>query len=121
MLGRLKAAKRKPVGQRLGPDWLRVSAAAMEAGVTQGTVENWAALGELDRRQSPNGCRYRRKAIRARARSYWMSVRFLLAVPPAWLPAQLAAPGTGSGPGPIRRGTHTPPTHLSEAPSLQTN
>src|SRR3546814_10278432 len=101
--------------QRLGPDWLRVSAAAMEAGVTQGTVEKWAALGELDRRQSPNGWRYRRKAIRARARSYWRSVRFHRAVPPAWLQAEMEAAGKGAGPGQIRGGTHHRATHLSEA------
>jgi excisionase family DNA binding protein len=86
MLQRLKDAKRRPVRQeRFNADWLRLSDAAMEAGVSAATVGRWADDRQLPRRRSRTGWRYHRGAVRARARRYWRSVRFHRAIPPAWL------------------------------------
>lgn len=86
MMKRLHEAKRNPVAQeRFGDDWLRQSEAAMEAGVTSATILRWAEDGELDRQQSNLGWRYHREAVRARARTYWETVRFRRAIPPDWL------------------------------------
>lgn len=86
MFQRLQDAKRHPVKrERFGADWLHLSKAAHEAGVSTGTLLRWAADGELKRRHSRTGWRYHRKAVRVRARRYWKTVRFHRAVPPAWL------------------------------------
>lgn len=91
MLKRLKAYKENPVRpERLSDDWLRLSEAAQEAKVTTATIIKWADAGELKRRQSKNGWRYHRKAVRAKARSYWPTARFVRAVPPDWLQAENA-------------------------------
>ena len=94
MLTRLHEAKRTPVRQdRLSEDWLRLSEAALEAGVTGATIMRWATDGELDRRLSTRGWRYHRRAVRARARIYWRTVRYHRATPPSWLqPAARAQP-----------------------------
>lgn len=89
MLMRLQEAKQNPVRQeRFNDDWLRLSEAAYEAGVTATTIIHWAEDGELDRRQSKVGWRYHREAVRARARTYWSSVRFHRATPPGWILAE---------------------------------
>lgn len=90
MLERLKHAKRHPVKrERLGPDWLLLSKAANEAGVSTTMIILWADRGELDRRRSLQGWRYHRRAVRTRARRYWKNeVRFKRATPPAWLKQQ---------------------------------
>jgi transcriptional regulator with XRE-family HTH domain len=86
MLARLEKAKLSPVKVRqLGEDWLRLSDAALEAGVTSATIIRWAETGELKRRQSNIGWRYHREAVRARSRTYWQTVRFHRATPPDWL------------------------------------
>jgi hypothetical protein len=91
MFRRLKEALRKPVRhERFGPDWLLLSKAANEAGVAAATILPWTEDGELDRRRSLQGWRYQRKAVRARARRYWKSVRFHRAVPPDWLRPPIA-------------------------------
>jgi transcriptional regulator with XRE-family HTH domain len=72
----------------LSAEWLRLSDAAFEAGVTAGTIIKWAETGALDRRQSNNGWRYHRDHIRAQARLYWQTVRFHRATPPDWLLAE---------------------------------
>ena len=71
--------------ERFNFDWLLQSKAAHEAGVSSGTIVRWAQDRELGRRRSRLGWRYHRKAIRARARRYWKTVRFRRAVPPDWL------------------------------------
>lgn len=86
MFGRLKRAKARPEKrERFSSAWLFVSQAANDAGVSTGTVLNWAAAGELVRRNSHLGWRYFRKSLRARARLYWETVRYHRAIPPAWL------------------------------------
>jgi hypothetical protein len=69
-------------------DWLRLSDAAFEAGVTTATIIRWAETGALDRRQSRLGWLYHRDHVRGRARCYWQTVRFHRATPPAWLQAE---------------------------------
>jgi hypothetical protein len=66
-------------------DWLRLSDAAFEAGVTTATIIKWAETGLLERRQSRLGWLYHRDHIRRRARCYWQKLRFHRATPPAWL------------------------------------
>ncbi len=89
MLQRLKQAKQKPnKHERLNADWLRLSDAAYEAGVTATTLAHWAEKGELRRRHSRIGWRYHRGAVRSQARRYWRSVRFHRANPPEWLRAE---------------------------------
>lgn len=88
MLARLR--KRKALSQpdrnpSLGDDWLRLSAAAVEAGVSPATIIRWADTGALARKQSSVGWRYHRNAVRAQATRYWQNVRFKRATPPAWL------------------------------------
>lgn len=92
MVQRLQAAKQNPVErEQFNADWLRLSEAANEAGVSAATIIKWAELDELDRRQSKSGWRYHRAAVRARARRYWGSVRFHRATPPDWLAAESAS------------------------------
>lgn len=89
MLKRLQEYKKNPVQpEHLGEDWLRLSEAAHEAGVTVATIIKWADSGELARRQSKSGWRYHREAVRASARIYWLTVRFHRAVPPDWLQSE---------------------------------
>lgn len=86
MFQRLKHAKRHPVKrERFGVHWLRLSQAASEAGVSTATIIKWANERELDRCPSKAGMRYHRSAVRARARRYWKTVRFLRATPPGWM------------------------------------
>lgn len=89
MLQRLQEAKQNPVErERFDADWLRLSDAAHEAGVSTTTLIHWAESGELDRRNSRVGWRYHRDAVRSQARRYWKSVRFHRANPPDWLLAE---------------------------------
>lgn len=86
MLKRLQEYKKNPVRpERLGNDWLLLSDAAHEAGVTATTIIKWSNADELERRQSKNRWRYHREAVRARARRYWSTVRLHRAIPPDWL------------------------------------
>ena len=73
--------------EQLSADWLRLSDAAFEAGVTTATLIKWAETGALERRQSRIGWLYHREHVRARARLYWSTVRFHRAIPPGWLQA----------------------------------
>ena len=90
MLERLRAALCQPAAPAapLGEEWLRLSEAASEAGVSAATLLRWADDGELARKHAPSGCRYHLEAVRARARRYWAQVRFHRAVPPPWLVAE---------------------------------
>jgi hypothetical protein len=92
MIKRLLEAGSKAEPQApLSSDWLRVSEAAHEAGVTAGTIVKWAKSGELEAAQTKIGLKYHRAQVRARARLYWASVRFRRARPPVWLQEQAAA------------------------------
>jgi hypothetical protein len=89
MLKRLLEAKQRPARPaRVGENWLRLSEAAHEAGVTNATIARWVAVGELDRQPSNVGWQYHRGTVRARARTYWSTVRFRRATPPTWLLAE---------------------------------
>lgn len=93
MFQRLKHAKRHPVKrEHLGADWLLLSKAAAEAGVSTATILHWVDAGELDRRKSLQGWRYHRRTVRARARRYWKTVRFHRAVWPEWLRVDRESP-----------------------------
>lgn len=69
----------------LGDDWLLLTAAAQDAGVTGLALIKWADSDDIARRRTPTGWRYRRDAVRDRARRYWASVRFRRAERPPWL------------------------------------
>lgn len=75
---------------RLGKAWLQLKDAATEAGVCTGQIQIWGHRRQLVRRRSPNGWRYSRASVRARARRYWKTVRLHRAVPPPWLRKSLA-------------------------------
>ncbi|WP_371436348.1 hypothetical protein [Polaromonas sp.] len=86
MIERLRKYKANPPAKvRSAKDWLQLSPAAKEAGVTTSTIIRWAEDGELAREMVDGRWRYPREAVRARARIYWPTVRFHRAVPPAWL------------------------------------
>jgi len=89
MMGRLRkfVAPTDP-SEKPSADWLRLSDAAFEAGVTTATIIRWAETGVLERRQSKLGWLYHRDHVRSRARCYWQTVRFHRATPPAWLQAE---------------------------------
>ena len=90
MMKRLRTALTSPTKTwRPGPDWLRLSDAAQEAGVTTSTILKWVSECELFGREHQTGIHYHRSAVRARARTYWATVRFHRAIPPAWLQSEL--------------------------------
>jgi hypothetical protein len=90
MMRRLRDAAANPEQPSpLGKDWLRLSEAAMEAGVTAATIMKWASDAELERIHGRTGWRYPRNAVRARARAYWQNIRFHRATPPQWLQAEM--------------------------------
>ena len=99
MIQRLREAAANP---RLPPapsqDCLRLSEAALEAGVTAATIAKWAARAELPRVAGRTGWRYPRDAVRARARAYWQTIRFHRATPPQWLHAETSLLITGIEP-----------------------
>ena len=74
--------------EKFSADWLRLSDAAFEAGVTAGTIIKWAETGALERRESNIGWRYHRDHVRERARLYWQTIRFHRVTPPDWLQAE---------------------------------
>ena len=87
MLERLrKVADDGPAkAETLGPEWLSLSEAALEAGVCTTTLIRWATHEGMARREVNTRWRYHREAVRAHARRYWQNVRFHRATPPAWL------------------------------------
>ena len=96
MIQRLRAAAANPrLPPTRGKDWLRLSEAALEAGVTAATIVKWANRAELPRVQGRTGWRYPRDAVRARARAYWQTIRFHRATPPQWLHAETTVLITG--------------------------
>lgn len=97
MLKRLQAAAgddgAKP--DKLGPEWLTLNDAALDAGVSMATLNEWGNKGELAYREASRKRHYHIEAVRARARKYWQTVRFHRAEPPAWLQAEIAAQTSG--------------------------
>lgn len=92
MMQRLIEAMDRPTKrEQIGTDWLRLSAASAEAGVCTTQLIRWSENGELERSQSAVGWLYHRKAVRARARRYWKTVRFHRAVLPDWLKKEMAS------------------------------
>ena len=90
MFQRLVEALKTPVKrQTFNADWLPLSDAAAQAGVSTTTLIGWAVDGDLERRKSSTGWRYHREAVRAQARKYWKTVRFHRATPPDWLQVEL--------------------------------
>lgn len=87
MLQRLRdVAETRPVKrEQLSAEWLTLSAAALEAGVSLATMNAWGLKGDPPPRESKGVRHYHRAAVRARARKYWRNVRFHRATPPAWL------------------------------------
>lgn len=86
MFERLKACiEQSPAERQLGPDWLFLSEAAREAGVSSTLIIRWAEEGGLVRRESSKGWRYLRDSLRDRARLHWASQRLSRAVAPDWL------------------------------------
>jgi excisionase family DNA binding protein len=91
MMARLrKFTEPSDAAESLSAEWLRVSDAAFEAGVTIGTISKWAESGALQRRESRTGWRYYRQHVREQARLYWKTVRFHRVTPPEWLQAEQA-------------------------------
>lgn len=86
MLQRLREVAEQPIEcEKLGAEWLSLSEAALEAGVSLATLNAWGVKGELAYREIKGVRHYHREAVRARARTYWKSVRFLRVNPPDWL------------------------------------
>lgn len=89
MLERLRLALVSGPRERpLSADWLRLSDAAQEAGVSPTTLCRWAEDGDLRPRESSTGLRYHRNEVRMRARMYWETVRSHRATPPSWLQSE---------------------------------
>lgn len=93
MLERLRRAAAEPEKDQqiiFSAEWLRLSEAANEAGVTPATLIKWATSGELDRTPSSIGWRYHRDAVRIRARLYWQTARFHRQTLPGWLSEEVS-------------------------------
>jgi len=92
MLEKLRAVQFEPTRRgRLSPDWGRLSESAGLAGVSTTTLIQWGKAGEIRRRHEATGWHYHLDDVRARARSYWETVRFKRARAPAWLRAEMSA------------------------------
>lgn len=86
MLLRLREAALMPKPVELdGTQWVRLSEAARDAGVSTSTLCNWSEEGCIERAMASNGWRYRKDDIRSRARVYWQNNRRVRAKPPGWL------------------------------------
>ncbi len=87
MMRRLLAATQRPsrLSIRWTKEWLLVSDAAVFAGVSAGTMQRWADVGDVRVRLRNGQRRYHKRSVKARARRYWTSeVRFKRAQPPEW-------------------------------------
>ncbi|HVI60082.1 MAG TPA: hypothetical protein VM619_14585 [Luteimonas sp.] len=90
MVQRLKAARRRKArAPKLSDAWIRLGPAARLAGVSDGTVQNWATAGEVRFRIAGDGYRrYARVSVMSRARRYWQRYATRRVDPPAWIQAQ---------------------------------
>ena len=87
MLRRLRAAAAAGVDlvERLGPEWLNLTAASNLAGVSLSTFRKWHANDELEFKSSNKGPQFHESVVKKRAGRYWRTeVRFKRAVPPPW-------------------------------------
>lgn len=91
MVERLRRAMDAPIVERLSPDWLRLSAAALLAGVSPTTLIRWGDDGTVERRHADDGWRYQLESVKARARRYWATARFKRPTLPDWLIAERRA------------------------------
>lgn len=100
MLQRLREAKQSPtpVSEKLSADWMLLTAAAVLAGVSTTTMIRWGESNEVEMQQGSRGTCYHRRSVKARARSYWATVRYKRLARPAWLDAEQSSP-----PGPAPR------------------
>lgn len=98
MLRRLEkaAADGDEPGQKLGPKWLNLSAAALLAGVTVSTLRKWVAKGELPTQNTSSGPVAHPDAVKQRASRYWQTVRFKRAEAPNWYRGTEARPAVPS-------------------------
>ncbi len=67
------------------PNWIRVSAAAVLAGVSSTIMSRWGRDGEVRCAPAPSGVRYDPESVRDRACRYWDTARWKRRAPPAWL------------------------------------
>lgn len=86
--------------------WLTLGQAADDAGVSTSTMSKWGTDGDVERRRVEPYWMYRQESLRARARTYWATVRRHRAIPPAWLHAE-------------RCGREPPPPAIAPAPMLK--
>lgn len=88
MLKRLRTAAKNGVkaAPTLDGDWLAPGAAAVEAGVSQVTLNRWVASGNVERQLTGRYWKVHRNALRAYARQFWDTEihRRPRSVPPAW-------------------------------------
>lgn len=90
MLQRLREVSDQPDdAEKLGAEWLSLSEASLEAGVSLATLNAWGVKGELAYREHKGMRHYHRQAVRARARRYWESPRLHRPTPPDWLQEEL--------------------------------
>jgi hypothetical protein len=91
MLQRLRdAADNAPEESKPSSDWLSLSDAALEAGVSTTTLNAWGRKDELTTRVFKGVRYYHQAAVRARARAYWQTLRRQRFTLPAWLADELA-------------------------------
>lgn len=92
MLERLREALTAPARVNLDhTEWLRLNAAAKEAGVSATTMCRWAEEGRVGRAFEASGWRYKKSDVRRQARVYWENTRFLRAKKPEWMVEQAEA------------------------------
>jgi len=93
MFKRLQAALKdgQTKAEKPGVEWLPVTQAAAEAGVSADTIVRWAENKEIEQQCFAFGWRYKRESVRARARRYWITTKPARAVPPSWMNAELRA------------------------------
>lgn len=86
MFERLRQARDAGDPPSSTPEGLGIADAALDAGVSQATVQKWGNSDEIARHPTPRGWRYERRSLRTRARRYWTcEVRNHRAVPPPWM------------------------------------
>lgn len=87
MMRRLRnaAAAGVATADRLGPEWLNLTASSNLAGVSLATFRKWHDAGEMESKASTKGPLFHEQVVKQRATRYWHAeVRFKRAVPPPW-------------------------------------
>ncbi len=94
MFERLRLAASAPAPQpRTAGEWVRLSQAALDAGVCNTVMLEWGRGGEVTTEQRANGRHYLVSSVRARARLHWQTQRRRRARPPQWLALERASRG----------------------------